>query len=172
MFYNGIFQFFLNLLIIIFTLKMFYNIYESTALLSIGQISSNDSIFFLNIISSPIYTIFFFIVVTFLVYFFSAKNLNATNLLLFFITIFYLVDINFVKTAVHLKLNQASININLYNGLLNIHPYIIYISYSFLLTSLYLRSTNNSIYLNKLMIKSTLTVYTLIIMISIVLGAW
>lgn len=129
-----VFSFIKNILILYifycFTVKCFNISY----FFKFNKTCVSDTLFVLYVLSSNTLTFWFFFFVFSFLWLWKAKNVNWFMYLLYVIFWFYFLPSNLCCNYVDSVLSIQSINTTLQNGLLTIHPIMIYISYAATLT--------------------------------------
>ena len=163
MFKNKIYNYFILLIyfISLFELLNYKHIYKVSKLYYfILKLNSDQNYIIL-------YLIFIFIIIF--------NNQFRYNYIIFYI-FFSLVIYSFNTNIFDIKILDNSINKNLTNGLLIIHPIILYLSYGMLLFIVYKNVTfkYNFLFFNKYFIfyKDIINFTTIILILSVFLGSW
>lgn len=126
---------------------LFEKLFNFSGFIKINKLCFNDSLMALYLLSSPTNTICFLIVLIFLLTYIWHKYLINTCFILFIGFLFYFIKCNFLDSYVMNTLAVQSINTNLQNGLLNIHPIFVYFTYAVVLVfwiNRYLQANINS----------------------------
>lgn len=172
MFYNGS-KIFVNLYIYILTLWILVmNNLSFKGFLTFNKLGLNESMMILNIISSSTYTYLL------AVWCMSYKNwLGQERPTYMHITLHTLVTLyyfdNFYNVGSISQLFKiVSLNTNLQNGLLNIHPFFVYILYGWLILFLIGMYIARNTYTEMYLYMQIFVKYTYIILIGTILGAW
>jgi len=155
--------------IVYFISEIFYNTISYNLIQHYNKLSFNDSINFLCIISSPIYTVFFLSIL--ILYRYTYKYINFKFIFMFFLLHYYFDVYNYIN-SIQAVFKTSLLNLNLQNGLLNIHPYIIYIMYSWILLTINQNIYKQFCFLHTSANLTNVTPMGYLILIGIFLGAW
>ena len=136
-----------------------------------SKISFNDSLEFLCIISSPVYTLFFLSITIIMQYVYKIK-LVSSKCIIMFILCSYFFDVNNCESTVQNIFKTAQLNLNLQNGLLNIHPYIIFIIYGWIFFYIYSNLLKQKCFLQDTKNTTSVNFLGYLVMLGVLLGAW
>lgn len=121
--------------------------------------------------SSPLYTYLILFSILFGVVYIYRDQYNYSILVFGLIFIVYFLPYIQHTNYLQFLLKTVKFNFNLQNGLLNIHPILIYIIYSYMMIYVYIRTTTTFYYLHVIFRRSFLIFANLIALIGIFLGA-
>lgn len=170
MFYNGCCMYVYAYIFYEFLFSMFQNIISSGVMRNSTKLQLNDGNVFLNLIASPVYSVLFLIVCN-AFYLLNLTRISHNILFLFIILQSYFYNVFDIITVVSNVFNSKALIITLQNGLLNVHPYIIYILYGYILIYIIYSTINSTISSSVLLMHELKYILTLLVLFSIILGA-
>lgn len=130
----------------------------------------SDSIPLLNIVSSPVFTILIFYICVLYVYM-SKRTQYSNSVILPLIILNYYFGMNEYATKANSIFAMTATNLTLQNGLLNVHPYIIYQLYGFVVIYLTIKISKVKTYHQYYFTSEFLKTVSLLILLGVLLGA-
>lgn len=171
MFYSGTTKFIDQFFIVCVFFLILCKIITGHFSLKFDAMCLSDSIPLLNIVSSPVFTLLIFLICV--IYVYTSKRIQSTNIIVGLVVVFnYYFILNSYTTTVNNVFTTTTSNLTLQNGLLNIHPYIIYQLYGFICVYLFVKMFKTKTYHQYFFNSDLLKKVNLLILVGILLGAW
>lgn len=172
MFYNGIKKY---CIVFVFKAALWYHYviavnYNFSK--SFSKLGLNDSLALLSLVSSPVFTI---IILLSIVAYLSILKLNTYTysvVIVFACISTYFLDFNCNLSSLSSTLGGLSFNLNLQNGLLNIHPFLVYAFYGWIYVYIWIIYFKRRSYKSKHTFNTSLVFATQTILVGVILGSW